>query len=206
MNRQKSNPSPNLLCVYYDLVINFYVVKFICNHSEKFIFTKKVSRMNDCVRLLEIDKVFRLIFPIATTHKVVCMLKQLDGEHFNLLYESMAEELGKKHEIVNLAVLNISVKDVENNENIVFSYNEDNGITFAKAVIKFKEHNCFLLECPCSPQIRPEVFVQVSSLLDVSAICNLLNYVLAEFGIGFDELSWANVDMLSGSCSEPVCQ
>jgi len=133
------------------------------------------------------------------------MLKQLDSEHFSLLYESMAEELGKKHEIVNLAVLNMSVKDVEDNENIVFSYNEESGITFAKAVIKFKEHNCFLLECPCSPQIRPEVYVQVSSLLDASVVCNVLNYVLAEFDVGFDDLSWVNVEMLSES-SKSVCR
>jgi len=62
MNNKKSNLSPCLLCAYYDLAINCYVIKFIFGHNEKFIFTEKVARMNECVRLLEIENGVQINF------------------------------------------------------------------------------------------------------------------------------------------------
>jgi hypothetical protein len=134
------------------------------------------------------------------------MFEQLDNENFDLLYEGIAEELGKKHELVNLAVLNMSEKDVEKNEGVVFSHKECNGITFAKAVIRFREYNCFLLECPCSVQIHPEIYIQVSSVLDASIIYDVLNFVLTEFNVGLDDLSWVDLAVLPASCNAFVCR
>lgn len=120
------------------------------------------------------------------------MFEQLDDEYFDEFYSRKAKKTDKPHEIIDIAAISLSSKDIENSSNIIFSRNKVDGLIFDNAVIGYEGVHCFLLTCQRHSQIMSETYIQCSTLVDSVEMAKIIRFVLSKLNLDFCKLSWIN--------------
>ncbi|MGH1486984.1 MAG: hypothetical protein ACRBCI_12250 [Cellvibrionaceae bacterium] len=123
------------------------------------------------------------------------MFEQLDDDYFDDFYQRKAKSTGMSHQIIDVAALSLSSNTIEYQSNLIFSCTKLDGLTFYKAVVGFEGVDCFLLTCQCNSQIKPETYIQCSSLLEASKFSKILSFVLSELKVDFNKLCWVNTTL-----------
>ncbi len=120
------------------------------------------------------------------------MFEQLDDDYFDSFYKRKENELGGKHNIIDIAAISLSANNIEKKSNLIFYRENADGLIFDKAVIGFEGKECFLLNCQQSSQLISETYIQCSSITNSSYFSSILKLVLSELNLDFFQVSWIN--------------
>jgi len=125
------------------------------------------------------------------------VFEQLEDDFFYNLYQAreVAQDNVGQHEVVDLAVIPLSISRIEFQVDIIFFCHHDEDFMFDSVVIGYDGRECFMLTSQRGSQLKAEVTIQCSSLINVVVQRDIVKFVLSELGLSKESLSWISTDV-----------